>query len=47
MKPQRLRMTHDLILNYGLYKKMEVWTEPFFSPPVLVFALSLLRTIYL
>ncbi len=25
MKPQRLRMTHNLILNYGLYKKMEVY----------------------
>jgi hypothetical protein len=27
MKPQRLRMTHNLILNYGLYKKMEVYVR--------------------
>eukprot|EP01134_Creolimax_fragrantissima_P006046 CFRG6046T1 len=25
MKPQRLALTHDLVLNYGLYKKMEVY----------------------
>jgi len=25
MKPQRLRMTHSLLLAYGLYKKMEVY----------------------
>eukprot|EP00743_Colponemidia_sp_Colp-15_P002208 GILK01002394.1.p1 GENE.GILK01002394.1~~GILK01002394.1.p1 ORF type:complete len:431 (-),score=36.89 GILK01002394.1:260-1552(-) len=25
MKPHRLRMAHQLILNYGLYKKMEVY----------------------
>ena len=25
MKPQRIKMTHNLILNYGLYKKMEVF----------------------
>ncbi|KAI9359999.1 hypothetical protein DFJ73DRAFT_816261 [Zopfochytrium polystomum] len=24
MKPHRIRMTHNLILNYGLYKKLEV-----------------------
>ena len=23
MKPHRMRMTHSLIVNYGLYKKME------------------------
>eukprot|EP00123_Amoebidium_parasiticum_P015817 comp23160_c0_seq1/m.37462 comp23160_c0_seq1/g.37462 ORF comp23160_c0_seq1/g.37462 comp23160_c0_seq1/m.37462 type:complete len:430 (-) comp23160_c0_seq1:670-1959(-) len=25
MKPQRLALTHNLVLNYGLYKKMEVY----------------------
>lgn len=25
MKPHRLRMTHSLLLAYGLYKKMEVY----------------------
>ena len=24
MKPHRMRMTHNLLLNYGLYRKMEV-----------------------
>eukprot|EP00474_Spongospora_subterranea_P008905 CRZ09363.1 hypothetical protein [Spongospora subterranea] len=26
MKPHRLRMTHSLLLGYGLYKKMDVYT---------------------
>ena len=25
MKPHRLALTHSLVLNYGLYKSMEVW----------------------
>ncbi|VDM48605.1 unnamed protein product, partial [Toxocara canis] len=25
MKPHRIRMTHNLLLNYGLYRKMEVY----------------------
>lgn len=25
MKPHRIRMTHNLLLNYGLYKKMQVY----------------------
>jgi len=25
MKPHRIRMTHNLILNYGLYKKMQIY----------------------
>jgi len=24
MKPQRLKITHDLIVNYDLYRKMEI-----------------------
>lgn len=30
MKPHRIRMTHNLLLNYGLYRKMEIyvcWTS--------------------
>ena len=27
MKPHRIRMTHNLILNYGLYRKMEVYVR--------------------
>ena len=25
MKPHRMRMTHNLILNYGLYRRMEIY----------------------
>ncbi|KAJ5944416.1 hypothetical protein N7516_004584 [Penicillium verrucosum] len=25
MKPHRIRMTHSLVMNYGLYKKMEIY----------------------
>lgn len=25
MKPQRLCLTHNLVLHYGLYKKMDVY----------------------
>ena len=27
MKPHRIRMTHNLLLNYGLYKKMEIYVS--------------------
>ncbi len=30
MKPHRLALTHSLILNYGLYKKMEVLSATVF-----------------
>uniref|UniRef100_A0A8C9B5M5 Histone deacetylase 2 n=1 Tax=Phocoena sinus TaxID=42100 RepID=A0A8C9B5M5_PHOSS len=26
MKPHRIRMTHNLLLNYGLYRKMEIYS---------------------
>ncbi|RKO95031.1 histone deacetylase superfamily, partial [Caulochytrium protostelioides] len=26
MKPTRLRMTHNLVLNYGLYKRLDICT---------------------
>jgi len=27
MKPHRIRMAHSLIMNYGLYKKMEIYAR--------------------
>lgn len=27
MKPQRMRMAHNLLLNYGLYRKMEIYVS--------------------
>lgn len=27
MKPHRMRMAHNLILNYGLYRKMEIYVR--------------------
>ena len=29
MKPHRIRMAHSLIMNYGLYKKMEIYVRLF------------------
>ena len=44
MKPHRIRMAHSLIMNYGLYKKMEIYVSqkfiaqptkpPYSSPPL-------------
>lgn len=31
MKPHRIRMTHNLLLNYGLYRKMEIYVSMWFS----------------
>lgn len=27
MKPHRIRMTHNLLLHYGLYQKMQVYVS--------------------
>lgn len=32
MKPHRIRMTHDLVLNYGLYKRMEIYRPQLVTP---------------
>mmetsp|Transcript_6903 Transcript_6903/g.11937 ORF Transcript_6903/g.11937 Transcript_6903/m.11937 type:complete len:429 (-) Transcript_6903:495-1781(-) len=32
MKPHRMRMTHNLLLHYGLYKQMEVFKPTHISP---------------
>ena len=31
MKPHRIRMAHSLIMNYGLYKKMEIYVSLLFK----------------
>lgn len=36
MKPHRIRMTHSLVMNYGLYKKMEIYV----SNTIYIFSLS-------
>lgn len=39
MKPHRIRMTHSLVMNYGLYKKMEIYVSisyPFDPPGRLI-----------
>jgi hypothetical protein len=30
MKPHRIRMAHSLVMNYGLYKKMEIYVSLYF-----------------
>uniref|UniRef100_A0A7S2K145 Histone deacetylase n=1 Tax=Leptocylindrus danicus TaxID=163516 RepID=A0A7S2K145_9STRA len=32
MKPHRVRMTHNLVVNYGLYRKMDVFRPRLMSP---------------
>jgi histone deacetylase 1/2 len=27
MKPHRIRLTHSLIMNYGVYQKMEIYVS--------------------
>lgn len=34
MKPTRIRMCHSLVMNYGLYKKMEIFVRSNF--PLLI-----------
>lgn len=42
MKPHRIRMTHNLLLNYGLYRKMEIYVS---IPKILDFFLKLLTNL--
>lgn len=43
MKPHRIRMTHNLLLNYGLYRKMEIYVcFFFFFKPLSICTLCLL-----
>lgn len=32
MKPHRIRVAHSLIMNYGCYKKMEIYASTSHSP---------------
>lgn len=32
MKPTRIRMCHSLVMNYGLYKKMEIFVRVYPIP---------------
>jgi len=32
MKPHRIRLAHSLIMNYGVYKKMEIYVSPELHP---------------
>jgi acetoin utilization deacetylase AcuC-like enzyme len=41
MKPHRIRMTHSLVMNYGLYKKMEIYVSIF---PISILMVCLLLT---
>ena len=50
MKPHRIRMTHNLILNYGLYRKMEIYVSyllqnQFYSVNVQLFKVICLNTL--
>lgn len=29
MRPHRIRMCHGLVMNYGLYKKMEIYVSEY------------------
>jgi histone deacetylase 1/2 len=31
MKPHRIRMTHSIIMNYGLYKNMQIYVCDLFT----------------
>ena len=33
MKPTRIRMCHSLVMNYGLYKKMEIFVSILLDQP--------------
>jgi hypothetical protein len=34
MKPHRIRVAHSLIMNYGCFKKMEIYVSIICSPPL-------------
>jgi len=36
MKPHRIRVAHSLIMNYGLYKKMEIYVSMMLSTSISV-----------
>lgn len=40
MKPHRIRMAHSLIMNYGLYKKMEIYVRCFPTANPITFTIA-------
>jgi hypothetical protein len=45
MKPHRIRMTHSLVMNYGLYKNMEIYVRITCRTTARAFELYLLTTL--
>ena len=45
MKPHRIHMTHNLLLNYGLYKKMEVYVGLYVLPEEIDVGLTLILSV--
>ena len=45
MKPHRIRMTHNLLLNYGLYRKMEIYVSRLHFLPGSKYMQSMLRNV--
>lgn len=53
MKPHRIRLAHSLVMNYGLYKKMEIYVSllicqtmlPLFKAPSLTLTKILTKTL--
>jgi hypothetical protein len=41
MKPHRIRLAHSLIMNYGVYQKMEIYVSLAFPPGAALVLLSL------
>jgi histone deacetylase 1/2 len=41
MKPTRIRMCHSLVMNYGLYKKMEIFVSDWSACILLLLGLAL------
>ena len=37
MKPHRIRMTHDLLVNYDIYKKMEIYVKNMNTQPIPIY----------
>ena len=47
MKPHRIRMAHSLIMNYGLYKKMEIYVSLLLAlSRLLLFAPAMLPSLW-
>jgi histone deacetylase 1/2 len=45
MKPHRIRMAHSLIMNYGLYTKMEIYVRISFERGLLFYNILTLSSV--